>query len=88
MSIQKVVVGKRTRWKVRWLEAGRHRQVTFDFKGDAVNLAARLQEEAKKRGVRALLSGPARERVPEADLEALGPLGIHSHPAAEGWGWR
>jgi adenylate cyclase len=56
--------------------------------GDAVNLAARLQEEAKKRGVRALLSGPARERVPEADLEPLGPLGIHSHPTAEGWGWR
>jgi adenylate cyclase len=56
--------------------------------GDAVNLAARLQEEAKKRGVRALLSGPARELVPEADLEALGPLGIHSHPSAEGWAWR
>jgi adenylate cyclase len=56
--------------------------------GDAVNLAARLQEEAKKRGVRALLSGPARERVPEAELEALGPLDLHSHTTAEGWGWR
>lgn len=56
--------------------------------GDAVNLAARLQEEAKKRGVRAVMSGPAHERVPDAELESLGPLGIASHPDAQGWGWR
>ena len=56
--------------------------------GDAANVAARFQEEAKRRGLRAVVSGAARERVPEADLEGLGALGIDGHDEVEGWGWR
>ena len=56
--------------------------------GDAVNIAARLQDEAKRRGVRVLLSGPARERLEDAALEPLGSMEIEGHDPVEAWGWR
>ncbi|APV49165.1 hypothetical protein BWI17_05410 [Betaproteobacteria bacterium GR16-43] len=56
--------------------------------GDAANVAARLQDQAKKKGVRVMVAGPAREKVPEAPLEAQGTLLIDGHEAVEGWGWR
>lgn len=57
--------------------------------GDAANVAARLQEEAKRRGVRAVLSGPAREQLgEEASLEDLGPVELAGHEPVDVWGWR
>jgi len=53
VSIRKVLVGKRVRWKVRWLEAGRHRQVSFDLKGDAVNFEADQRRRLQMGGARA-----------------------------------
>jgi len=56
--------------------------------GDAANLAARLQEEAKRRGVRGVMSGAARERVSESDLEPLGGLQVEGLGEVQVWAWR
>lgn len=56
--------------------------------GDAANVAARLQDAAKRHGVRAMVAGSARDRLPDAPLEPLGPLAMEGHDPVEGWGWR
>jgi adenylate cyclase len=56
--------------------------------GDAANVAARLQDSAKRKGVRAMVAGSARDKLPDADLEPLGPLEMEGHDPVEGWGWR
>ena len=67
---------------------GSRNRFNYTAIGDAANVAARLQGEAKRRGVRALFAGQAREHVPKADLESLGPMEIEGHEPVEGWGWR
>lgn len=56
--------------------------------GDAANVAARLQDEAKRRGVRVVFSAEARACVPDAPLEDLGTIDLAGHEPVSGWGWR
>jgi integrase len=63
VSVQKVVRGGRIRWLCRWLEDGRHRQRTFDKKGDAVTFEAD-QRRRRQLGAHAPAE-PSRERLGE-----------------------
>lgn len=56
--------------------------------GDAANVASRLQDEAKRLGMRAVMTAPVRARAGAAQLQALGPLEIRGHEPVEAWGWR
>jgi adenylate cyclase len=56
--------------------------------GDAANLAARLHEEAKRRGMRAVVSGDARAKLGEVPLEPLGEVTVEGLLAVEAFGWR
>ncbi len=56
--------------------------------GDAANLAARLHEEAKRRGLRAVVSGDARAKLGEVPLEPLGEVTVEGLVAVEAFGWR
>jgi adenylate cyclase len=78
MAVGQAVVG----------HVGARTRFNYTAVGDAANVAARLQEDAKRHGARAVLAGPARDRLPEAPLEALGALQIGGHDPVEGWAWR
>jgi adenylate cyclase len=67
---------------------GSRDRFNFTAVGDAANVAARLQDEAKRLGYRAVMSGPVRERAGAARLEALGPLELRGHDPVEAWGWK
>jgi class 3 adenylate cyclase len=67
---------------------GSRERFNFTAVADAANVAARLQDEAKRLGYRAVLSGPVREKAGAAQLEALGPLELRGHDPVEAWGWK
>ncbi|QJR16955.1 adenylate/guanylate cyclase domain-containing protein [Usitatibacter palustris] len=52
--------------------------------GDATNVAAKLQGEAKRLGMRVVTA----VRFEEEGVEPLGPIAIDGHEAVEAWGWR
>ncbi len=57
--------------------------------GDAANVAARMQEVAKKRGLRIVLAGQGvPERLPGSELKPLGAIQVDGTDPVEGWGWR
>jgi class 3 adenylate cyclase len=67
---------------------GSRERFNFTAVGDAANVAARLQDEAKRLGYRAVMTGPVREKAGAAQLEALGSLALRGHEPVEAWGWR
>lgn len=68
---------------------GSKARFNFTAVGDSANIAARLQEEAKRRGFRAVVTGSFQERLPEdVSLEPLGPIEIAGLPPVEAWGWQ
>jgi adenylate cyclase len=68
---------------------GSKARFNFTAVGDSANVAARLQDEAKRRGLKVVVTAAFREMLPEdAPLEPLGPLDVPAHPPAEAWGWR
>ena len=67
---------------------GSRERFNFTAVADAANVAARLQDEAKRLGYRAVLSGPVREKAGAAQLDALGPLELRGHDPVEAWGWK
>ena len=78
MAVGEAVVG----------HVGARTRFNYTAVGDAANVAARLQEEAKRHGARAVLAGPARDQLMDAPLEALGSLQISGHDPVDGWAWR
>lgn len=78
MAVGEAVVG----------HVGARTRFNYTAVGDAANVAAKLQEEAKRHGARAVLAGPARDRLSDAPLEALGALQIGGHDPVEGWAWK
>jgi adenylate cyclase len=67
---------------------GSRDRFNFTAAGDAANVAARLQDEAKRLGYRAVMSGPVREKAGAAQLQPLGPLELRGHDPVEAWGWK
>ena len=67
---------------------GSAERFNFTAVGDAANVAARLQDEAKRLGYRAVLTGAVRAHAGAARLEALGELPLRGHDPVEAWGWR
>lgn len=67
---------------------GSAERFNFTAVGDAANVAARLQDEAKRLGYRAVLAGAVRAHAGAAQLEALGELPLRGHDPVEAWGWK
>ena len=67
---------------------GSRERFNFTAVADAANVASRLQDEARRLGLRAVMSGPVREKAGAAQLEALGPLALRGHDPVEAWGWK
>ncbi len=66
---------------------GSRERFNFTAVGDAANVAARLQDEAKRLGYRAVMSAAVRDKAGAARLDALGPLALRGHDPVEAWGW-
>ena len=49
MSVQKRKTGRRVKWVVRWEEEGRHRQRTFDVRGEAIAFDAEVKAQLRRR---------------------------------------
>jgi class 3 adenylate cyclase len=67
---------------------GSRDRFNFTAVADAANVAARLQDEARRLGFRAVLSGAVREKAGAASLEPLGNLPLRGHEPVEAWGWK
>jgi adenylate cyclase len=68
---------------------GSRARFNFTAVGDSANIAARLQDAAKRLGFKAVVTASLRERLPEdAPLEPLGALQMEGLPPLEAWGWR
>jgi adenylate cyclase len=68
---------------------GSKARFNFTAVGDSANIAARLQDEAKRRRFKAVVTAAFREMLPaDAPLEPLGPIEIAGLPPVEAWGWR
>ena len=61
---------------------GDPRHLAFTVLGDVVNVAARLEAEAKLRGARLLVTAPVRAAVPAVPAEALGAIELRGRVGA------
>jgi len=67
---------------------GSRERFHFTATGEAATVAARLGNEARRLGCRAVMNGPVRDKAGAAVLEALGPLAIQGHDPVDAWGWK
>lgn len=67
---------------------GSRERFNFTAVGDAANVAARLQDECRRRGHRAVMTEKVRDASGAARLEPLGAIELRGHEAVEAWGWR
>jgi adenylate cyclase len=57
--------------------------------GDGANFAARLQDEARRRGYKVAVADAFKAQLGEdATLEPLGPLPMEGLPPVDAWGWK
>ncbi|WP_375484881.1 adenylate/guanylate cyclase domain-containing protein [uncultured Mycobacterium sp.] len=59
------------------IHTGHPRRVAADWLGVDVNIAARVMERATKGGI--MVSGPALDRIPQAELDGLGVVAKRAH---------
>ncbi len=59
------------------VHAGRPQRLAADWLGVDVNIAARVMERATKGGI--MVSGPTLDKIPQADLDALGVTAKRAH---------
>lgn len=67
---------------------GSRERFNYTAVGDSANVAARLQDQAKRLGLRAVVSGEAKAHLAGAPLEPLGAIAIEGREPVEAWGWR
>jgi len=67
---------------------GSRERFNFTAVGDAANVAARLQDECRRRGHRAVMTQAVRDASGAARLEPLGAIDLRGHEPVEAWGWR
>ncbi len=60
----------------------------FTAIGEAAIVAARLRDEARRLGCRAVMNGPVRDKAGAAVLESFGPLALPGHDPVDAWGWK
>lgn len=67
---------------------GSKARFNFTAIGDGANVAARLQDVARRRGYKAVVAGAFKEQLGEdATLEPIGPLSLEGLQPVDAWGW-